>query len=160
WRLFFLHRDRLAKVTPQDVSRVAKSYLRRANRTVGMYIPSDQAERAAIPATPAVADLVKHYQGTKAMAAGEAFEPTPANIEKRVQRAALPVGLKIAMLPRKTRGESVVLNLTLHYGSEESLKGHTSATQFVAPMLARGTTKQTRQQIKDQLDRLGVRYHA
>ncbi|MDQ3043241.1 MAG: insulinase family protein, partial [Acidobacteriota bacterium] len=36
WRLYFLTRDRLKKVTPEDVQRVAQTYLKQTNRTVGM----------------------------------------------------------------------------------------------------------------------------
>ena len=39
WRLLFLERDRLKKVTPEDVQRVAKQYLKASNRTMGMFIP-------------------------------------------------------------------------------------------------------------------------
>jgi len=31
--------DKLAKVTPQDVQRVAQTYLQPSNRVVGVYIP-------------------------------------------------------------------------------------------------------------------------
>jgi zinc protease len=160
WRLFFLHRDRIAKVTPEDVKRVAGKYLVQSNRTVGLYIPSEQPQRAAIPATPSVPALLKDYRGGQAVAAGEAFDPTPENIERHVQRGKLQVGLQLALLPRKTRGESVVAELALRYGSAETIQGHTSATQFLAPLLLRGTRKHTRQQIQDELDRLGARLHA
>jgi zinc protease len=157
WRLFFLDIDRVEKVTPQDVARVAAQYLRRSNRTVGLYVPVDKPDRATVPPGPSVAALVKDYKGRAKVVAGEAFEPTPANIEKRVQRLQLPGGLKLALLPKKTRNESVVAELTLHYGSEESLAGHTSASQFLAPLLTRGTKKHTRQQLQDELDKLKVR---
>jgi zinc protease len=160
WRLFFLHRDRVAKVTPADVSRVVTAYLKRSNRTVGLYIPGTQPERAAIPAAPPVAELVKNYQGTQTIAAGEAFEPTPENIEKHVRRSQLPAGLKMAFLPKKTRGEAVTLHLTLRFGNEESLKGHERAAQFLGPLMTRGTRKHNRQQIQDELDRLGARLMA
>ena len=39
WRLMFLNRDRIAKVTADDVVRVAKAYLKESNRTVGEFIP-------------------------------------------------------------------------------------------------------------------------
>ncbi len=52
WRLFFLHRDRLEQVTAEDVQRVAQLYLRRNNRTVGLFIPAEKAERVAVPARP------------------------------------------------------------------------------------------------------------
>src|SRR5256714_7736886 len=37
WRLFFLYRDQLRKVTVADVQRVAEHYLKRANRVLGMF---------------------------------------------------------------------------------------------------------------------------
>src|SRR5207247_6364394 len=55
WRLLFLHRDRVEKVTAADVNRVAAKYLVRTNRTVGVYVPTEKPERAAIPATPDLA---------------------------------------------------------------------------------------------------------
>src|SRR6266852_423212 len=44
WRLSFLQRDRLQGVTAEDVNRVAKTYLQKANRTVGMYTPVEKPE--------------------------------------------------------------------------------------------------------------------
>jgi zinc protease len=160
WRLFFLHRDRLEKVTPADVMRVAERYLKRTNRTVGLFMPAERAEYARIPEGPKVDDLFKDYKGREAMASGEAFDPTPRNIEDRVRRTDLggdAKGLKLALMPKKTRGGAVVAQLVLHYGNEQSLAGHTSATQFIGPMMMRGTRKHTRQQIEDLLDEYGAR---
>ncbi len=154
WRLMFLQRDRVAKVTPADVSRVAKEYLTATNRTVGLYIPTKKPERAAIPATPDIAKLVQDYKGRETVAKGESFDPTVANIEKRVQMTQLSGGVRAALLPRKTRGEVVAFDLVLHYGNAESIKGHTSATQFLATLMTRGTKKHNRQQLEDELDRL------
>src|SRR5262249_15166294 len=36
WRLLFLQRDRIQAVTAADVNRVARTYFRKANRTVGV----------------------------------------------------------------------------------------------------------------------------
>ncbi len=157
WRLMFLQRDRVAKVTPADVSRVAHEYLTATNRTVGVYLPTKKPERAAIPATPDVTRLVEDYKGRETIVQGESFDPTVANIEKRVQTSQLSGGVKAALLPRKTRGEVVTLQLVLHYGNAESMKGHTSATQFLATLMARGTKKHNRQQLTDELDRLQAR---
>lgn len=154
WRLFFLHRDRLGKVGVDDVVRVAKSYLKRTNRTVGLYIPTMEPERATIPARPDPAALVKDYKGGKPVAKGEPFEPTPDNIEKRTQRGQLSSGVKTAVLPKKTRAEAVKFQLTLRYGNEESLKGLTTAADLLPSLLSRGTKKHTREQIEDELDRL------
>jgi zinc protease len=159
WRLLFIYRDRVAKVTPEDVRRVAERYLKQTNRTVGMYLPTTQVARTAVPETPSVAELVKDYKGSQTIASGESFDPTPANLEKRVQRTTLPGGLKIALLPKKTRGEVVLGQLVLHFGNEKSLTGQQSAAQFLGPILMRGTKKHTREEIQDQLDKLGAKLH-
>jgi zinc protease len=158
WRLFFLHRDRVEKVTPADVQRVAKKYLVRSNRTVGVFVPMDKAEYAAVPENPDLDKLLKDYKGRAALASGEAFDPTPLNIEKRVQRSQLGdgKGVKLALFPKKTRGSSVIVSLALHYGNEKSLSGHTSATQFIGPLMMRGTKKKDRQKLQDALDNLGA----
>ena len=160
WRLMFIHRDRVAKVTPADVDRVAGKYLKQTNRTLGMYIPSDKVVRAEIPETPSVLDLVKNYKGGKALAEGETFDPTPANIEKRTKRLTLPNGLKVALLQKKTRGETVVGELTLHFGNEKSLAGYTSAARFLGPLMMRGTKKHSREEIQDLLDKLAAKLSA
>ena len=64
WRLFFLNRDRLRKVTPEDVSRVASAYFKPSNRTVGEFHPTQKPDRAEIPAPPDVAAMLKDYKGT------------------------------------------------------------------------------------------------
>ncbi len=157
WRLFFLHRDRIAKVTPADVSRVAGRYLLRSNRTAGVFLPTEQPLRAAIPETPPVAELVKNYQGGKDLTRGEALDPTPENIEKRVQRVTLPSGVKAALLPKKSRGDGVLLDLTLRYGNAESLKGRARAAQMLGTLMTRGTKHHTRQQLEDEADKVKTR---
>jgi zinc protease len=159
WRLFFLHRDRIAKVTPADVARVARTYLKRTNRTVGMFIPTGKPDRTAIPATGDVIAMVKDFKGSEAVAAGEAFDPTPANIEKRVQRGTLASGVKTALLPKKTRGHAVVATLTLRYGNERSLKDFTTAAEFLGEMMMRGTKTHSRQEIKDEMNKLSAQIH-
>jgi zinc protease len=152
WRLFFLHRDRVAKVTPEDVTRVAGKYLQRSNRTVGLYVPTAQVARTLIPETPDVAALLKDYKGGAAVAAGEAFDPTPENIEKRMQRSELR-GIKLALLPKKSRGDAVVLQMTLRYGNADSLRGQATAAEFLGELMERGTRRHTYQQLQDELNR-------
>jgi zinc protease len=157
WRLFFLDRDVVANVTVGDVNRVAAKYLVGHNRTVGIYYPSEVPQRAAIPETPAISELVRHYTGSQQLMAGEVFDPTPENVERRVQRSQLAAGMKLALLPKKTRGQTATIHLALHYGNEGSLRGHTSATQFLAALMQRGTRMHTRQQIRDRLNELRTR---
>jgi zinc protease len=156
WRLFFLHRDRLRKVTPEEVTQVAARYFKPSNRTLGLFIPTAKPDRAEIPATPDLAAALKDYKGDATVAAGEAFDPSPANIEARTRRREAG-GIKLALLPKKTRGGKVVAQMVLRYGDEKSLMNRATAADLAADMLMRGTTKHTRQQLQDELNRLKAR---
>ena len=114
-------------MTVEDVQRVAAAYLKPSNRTVGVFIPTAKPDRAEIPPTPDVAALRQGLQGRRGVAAGEAFDPSPANIEARTSARTLPNGLKLALLPKKTRGGTVVATLTLRFGDEKSLMGKATA---------------------------------
>jgi zinc protease len=63
-------------------------------------------------------------------------------------------GMKLALLPKKTRGETVQVNLQLRVGTEKSLTGQRMAGDFASRMLLRGTKTKTRQQVRDALDAL------
>lgn len=154
WRLMYIHRDRLRQVRPTDVQRVAAAYLKPANRTLGMFIPTDEPDRAEIPAAPDIVALVEGYTGDASVAEGEAFDPTPENIESRTIRFALESGLEIALLPKRTRGQTVVAQLTFRHGSEDALMNLGAAPTMAGAMLMRGTQKRTRQEIQDELSRL------
>jgi zinc protease len=157
WRLFFLHRDRIKKVTAADVQRVAANYLKPTNRTIATYVPTDKVDRAEIPPAPDIASMVRDYKGVAAVAEGEAFDPSPANIESRAVRATGPGGLKMVFVPKETRGDAVVATMTLRIGDEKSLMNRGAAGEFTGRMLMRGTQKHTRQQIQDELDKLKAR---
>jgi zinc protease len=154
WRLYFLNRDRVEAVRAEDVKAVAQKYLLRSNRTIGMFIPTEKPERVAVPATPDIHSLLANYKGRAAVAAGEAFDPTPANVEARVERLSVPEGVKVTLLPKKTRGEEVHLSLTLRYGDEQNLRGYESVGGFLGELMLRGTKSMTYQQLRDELDRL------
>ncbi|HEX5446817.1 MAG TPA: pitrilysin family protein, partial [Pirellulales bacterium] len=160
WRLYFLYRDRLEQVTASDVKRVAGEYLHRNNRTVGMFVPSAKTEKTPIPETPDLATVLEGYQGRETVAAGEAFDVSPQNIEKHLKRSTLDDGIKLVMLPKKTRGQTVHLQVVLRYGNLENLKGLTAACELLPELMTRGTQQLSRQEIQDQLDRQFATLHA
>ncbi|ATB44415.1 zinc protease [Cystobacter fuscus] len=156
WRLFFLHRDRIEAVTPADVTRVAAEYLKSSNRTLGEFLPTARPDRAELPPRVDVAGMLQGYQGRAAVAQGEAFDPSPDNIEKRVTRSQVG-GLELALLPKKTRGEMVSVAMSLRWGTEKALTGRSGAAEYAGVLLMRGTTKHTRQEMRDALDKLKAR---
>jgi zinc protease len=158
--LWFLYRDRLEQVTASDVKRVAEKYLQRNNRTVGLFIPSEKAERTPVPETADLAKTLADYKGREQVAAGEAFDVSPANIEKRLSRSNLVDGVKLVLLPKKTRGQTVQIDVTLRYGDLNNLKGLVAACDLLPELMTRGTKNLSRQEIQDQLDQNFATLHA
>ncbi|GAB4153052.1 MAG: pitrilysin family protein [Planctomycetaceae bacterium] len=160
WRLYFLYRDRVEKVTVASVNQVAKKYLKRNNRTVGLFIPTKAPEKVVVPATPSLASMIGDYKGRKVITQGEAFDVTPANIEARTTRDTIAGGIKVALLPKKNRGQTVTLRLTLRYGNAKNLQNLATAAEFLPSLMTRGTKKLSRQQLQDQLDKQKTRLNA
>jgi zinc protease len=154
WRLLFLNRDEVGKVTPADVQRVAKAYLKSSNRTLGEFIPTSTPDRAEIATAPDAATRFKDFKPGIAIEQGEVFDPTPKNIEARLVRAILPNGMKLVMFPKKTRGGIVIATMNFRFGDEKSLFGKSTDASLAGAMLMRGTNTRNRQQIQDETDRL------
>ena len=161
WRLLFQGRDNLPNVTSQQVSEAAARYLRRDNRTVGRFLPDAAPQRAEIPAAPTAAEVLKDFKGKPSTLAAESFDPSQANIMARTERTTIG-GLKVALLPKKNRGETVAVDLRLHWGNQDNLFGKNMIPALTSAMLMRGTTRYNRTQLSDAFDKLkmaGSVYH-
>lgn len=154
WRLYFLFRDFVEELTPEDCTAAAVQFLTRNNRTVGLFIPSETSQRIEMPAKPNLSDLLAGYEGRAEIEQGEQFDPDPEAIEARTQRGQLSTGIKTAWLPKKTRGGSVNIEINLRYGNEESLLPYVDALDFLPEMLMRGTDKLNHEQLADRIDDL------
>jgi len=155
WRLFFLARDDLAKIKAEDVARVSKAYFRRDDRTVGFFLPTDDPQRAEIPANPPLEEVMKDFHPKAQAETGEAFDPSQDNIDKRTK--IVQVGnVKVALLRKKTRGGTVNFTVSLHLGNEQALENQRQNYSNAARMLMRGTTKYNRVQLADEFERLKI----
>lgn len=154
WRLYFLFRDFVEQLTADDCTQAAVKYLARNNRTLGMFVPSESSERIQIPTKPDLEELLANYTGRSVIEQGEQFDPDPVAIEDRTVRGELSTGIKTAWLPKKTRGNSVNIDINLRYGNEQSLLPYVTAIEFLPEMLMRGTENLNHEQLADRLDEL------
>ena len=155
WRMFFRYRDYVHNVTADAVNQAARTWLIPSNRTVGQFDPVDTTpQRAAVPAAPDLAAALKDYAGPPGIAGGEAFDPSPANIESRTTRFTLANGMKVAFLPKKSRGTMVSASLAFQYGTEASKFGRSQACGYAGAMLMRGTKTKTREQLRNEMTTL------
>lgn len=154
WRLFFLTRDRVRNLQLEAVQRAAEQYLRRDNRTVARYVPTQELRRAPDPRRVDVAGVLQDYQGDPRLAAVATFEASPANIDARTRMVAVTEGLRAALLSKATRGQLVHARLDLRFGTVQDLRGQAEVAALVAALLDKGTRRRPRQALADELDRL------
>ncbi|WP_426110772.1 M16 family metallopeptidase [Massilia sp. PWRC2] len=153
WRLYFVGRERVNTITAAQVASVADAYLRRDNRVSGYFVPDDAPRRAAIPAAPAVASLLANFKPKAASLVSEDFDPSQANIMRRTRLLTIG-GVRVALLPKKNRGEAVSVELVQHFGDATSLFGKGAVPALTASMLARGSAQYDRVGLTDAFDRL------
>ncbi|AEC20469.1 putative zinc protease [Pusillimonas sp. T7-7] len=157
WRLFFLERDQVEQIQLEDVQRVTTAYLVPSNRSSGLYIPTEKPLRAPASGSSQLETLLKDYKGKDTNQVVESFDPSPAHINEATQRTplTLPNGeVKLALLPKPTRGDRVEAKLLIQFGDADKLKGQRSVSSAVAALLEHGTNKMSRQEIQDQYNKL------
>jgi zinc protease len=156
WRLLFTNYEQLKRVTAGDVKRVAQQYFKDSNRTAGVFRPDPAPDRTIVPETPGIETLLTTFNPVITVESGEALDPSPESLEKRIQRSTLASGFRIALLPKATRGGRVQASLTLRFGDETSLARQNAAAELTAALLMRGTKSRTRQQVQDRLQELNA----
>jgi zinc protease len=149
WRLLFLQRDRIDALTVDQVNKVADEWLKPSNRTLGRFIPTDAPDRAPYATRTDPESQLKDFKPRAAVAAGEAFDSTPAGLDKRSQVFTLPNGMKLALLPKKSKGQTVEVRFDLHFGALDNLRGKRGAAEGAGIIIGTGTETRTRAQLAD-----------
>jgi zinc protease len=156
WRLCLLRDARIRATTADQVRRAATMYLVPWNRTVGVSVPG-AGEIGPVTATGDPAAIVSRLTSDDtASADGERFDPSLDNIGRRLVRARLPVGLELALLPKRTREQSVVGVLSLSFGDAQSLIGKAAAAEVVSRLLLAGTKRRSGAELAAELRRLNA----
>lgn len=155
WRLFFIHRDSWEEMKAQDVMDAWKRYFVRDNRVVGTFIPDAKPQRAQMSPAPTLDEVISKHQFKEEGQQAEVFDSSPANLNARTERFAIG-DVNVALLPKKTRGETVVVRAQFRFGNYESRSNTRAIAALMSAMLERGTTTMTREQINDAFTKLQV----
>jgi zinc protease len=157
--------DEVAAVRPEDIARIASSYLRAAYRTVGRFIPTEDDDVPAhtplssstgVPLSPQPGEgrpkvesrigrppLSRNKKGFCALEAAE------------IQRRELPGGP--TLLVRENRTHPVIsIHGYVRAGSLFDPSGKEGLAQLTASMLSRGTESRTFQEIHETLEGTGA----
>jgi zinc protease len=154
WRLWFLHRDRVEKLTVDDLKAAANKYYKPSNRTYGIYVPDAAPDRTVVSETPELSKLLDGYKGKEVAGQKANFENSISNIKKNTENGTLSNGGKYALLQKPTKGDKINASISIRFGDENSLMNKEYAPYLVANMLKTGTTTRTKKQISDELDRI------
>jgi zinc protease len=98
---------------------------------------------------------MKDFKGKDSVLTSEVFDPSQDNINARTEIKTIG-GLRVALLPKKNRGEAVSVNMSLHWGDEKNLFNTNAVSAAAAAMLMRGTDKFTREQLSDAFAKLKI----
>jgi zinc protease len=155
WRLFFVGRERVKTISADEIAAASGRYFKRDNRVTGSFVPTDAPERAVVPPAPSVESLLKDFKPGASTLVSENFEPTQENIMKRTILTTAG-GVRLALLPKKNRGEMVSVDLRQHLGDEKNMFGKAAVPELTASMLMRGTSKYSRIELADEFERLKI----
>ncbi len=156
YRLGFLYRDAVEQLTLDDIRRVAGKYFIPSNRTLGVFIPEKDAERARGKeySDEEIVALTRDYKGKAEEEALAEFEASIPNIVRNLSAGKLTNGMKYAYLNKPIKGRKVVATFRFPTGTLESLSGKNEVKSVLASLMKAGTGTRTKEQIQDELDQL------
>ncbi|MGB5553226.1 MAG: pitrilysin family protein [Flavobacteriaceae bacterium] len=154
WRLSFIYRDWVEKMTLEKVNAAMTKYLIPTNRTMGRFYPTPTPERVSIGHTENLQDMVSDYKGRESLGTGEAFDVAYDAIQGKLDSGTLNNGVNYGFIEKKNRGNTVILSFSGRNGNVETLMNKGELPSFTAKMLNKGTTTRNRQQIEDELAKL------
>jgi zinc protease len=144
--------DKMRTVTPEDISRVARTYLTEDNRTVGIFQPvtaSGVTKTAPAPAPAQYGSDIRpraEFATTPAPAVGTAVaQPVHRT------RIVLPNGI-VLLVQENHANTTVAISANLKAGRAYDPAGKTGAADMVANLLDRGTSTRSSREIAQELE--------
>lgn len=154
YRLGFLYRDAIEKLTKEDIQRVAEKYFKSNNRTVGVFIPSKDEQRVkSVEYTDEqLAAFTKDYKGKALEKETAPFEASIKNLKQNFVEGKLSNGAKYGLIKKEIKGGKVQAAFKFPVSNEKDLPGKSDVGAILAQLLKTGTTTRTKEQISDRLD--------
>ena len=153
WRLFFLYRDNVEKLTLADIQNAAKKYYLTTNRTWGKFIPDSKTQRTKVEEINDISSLVNNYTGKTLDPAAGKFDASVENILKLSEEGKLASGGKYLLLNKPTKGDKVEGSILMRVGSESTLSNKSLIATLTARMLKTGTLTRSKEEINDLLNK-------
>nr|WP_315220627.1 pitrilysin family protein [uncultured Flavobacterium sp.] len=156
YRLGYLYRDAVEKLTKEDIQRVAEKYFRSNNRTVGIFIPSKDEQRVKMVeyTDEQLVALTKDYKGKALEKEVAAFESSISNLKKNLTEGTLSNGAKYGLIKKEIKGGKVQASFIFPVSNEKDLAGKSDIGGILAQLMKTGTKTRTKEQIQDRLDQL------
>ena len=144
WRYMVHYLEQLEKVTPEDVLRVARTYFKRDNRTVGRFVPAaaeevDVSQRMQITAAPAVSAVQKKKPAARG----------------RSEITRQRFGNAVLLAQENHLDNTVAIQGKLRGGQIFNPTGDSALSQLAAGMLKKGTQKRGKLELADALAQMG-----
>jgi zinc protease len=188
WTWFFDFPESVARVTPDDVLRVARQYLRRSQLTTGWFVPSrisededDFAERPEPEPGESVSAPTDYAESEAAVEAAGSAPPAPEPPRPATRPLVLPPAIARSEGEARPFGEravrvefengSVVVVLEHHADPTVAVRAQVRAGSFYSPdnrlladvtarMLRRGTARRSALRFAEDIDSLGAQIAA
>lgn len=152
WRYLNTYLDQIRKQTPADLQRAARKYFLADKRTVGRFLPTQQAKSAPPPGR-AAARVEKPRPGDRPLPLPKPAPPADAG--SSVIRFRLQNGIRV-VVQEAPGNPTLSLHGSLPAGAAWDPRGKSGLAALTAEMLTRGTTRRSAAEFARLLEDVGA----
>jgi zinc protease len=153
WRYLTTYADRVQALTVEDVQKAARQYLVTDTRTVGHFVPSDDAPPAGPAPREASARVEKVKRGDRTIPLPAPSRTRPAS--RQVTRFGLDNGISV-IVQENPANATFALRGSIPAGSMVDPADRPGLATMTASMLTRGTARRTALEFATALENVGA----
>lgn len=154
WRLFLSQQDSMEKTTLSDVNTALKKWIIRSNRTTGIVHAEETKKAPTVQAFSAaeVEHLVVNRNWKSIVPKSDTVISDLSGLNQKMITIDTPK-YKARLMPRKTNGDQVWIQVHRGVGNESSLYGWKTACTIASQLLNKGGDGFTESKLKEFLDK-------